>query len=148
RPYLKEIESRVASGPLAGRFRYEGELDRQAKIAFLQSLTLFALPTVYRESKGLPVLEAMANGIPVVLPRHGSFPELVADTEGGILHDPLDPNDLADKLLELLENAPRRASLGAAGRAAMVDRYHADRMAEETANLYERLIAGSPRKGC
>ena len=81
RPYFESLQKRIAAGPLAGRFEYVGELDRPQKIAFLQSLDMFSVPTVYRESKGLPVLEAMANAVPVVLPDHGSFSELVADTE-------------------------------------------------------------------
>ena len=98
RPYLESLRSAIAAGPLAGRFEYVGELDRPQKIAFLQSLDVFSVPTVYRESKGLPALEAMANAVPVVLPDHGSFSEMVADTGGGLLCRPHDPADLADKL--------------------------------------------------
>jgi glycosyltransferase involved in cell wall biosynthesis len=148
RPYLDKVLAQVARGPLAGRFEYVGELDRQQKIHFLQSLSIFALPTVYRESKGLPVLEAMANGVPVVLPRHGSFPEIVADTEGGLLHEPLNTSDLASILIELVDNPDLRSSLGAAGRRAIVDRYHSDRMADETVTLYEQLVARPLRAGC
>ena len=72
-------------GGLAERFEYLGELDRPAKIAFLQSLDVLAAPAVYPESKGLSVLEAWANGVPAVLPAHGAFPEMVADTGGGLL---------------------------------------------------------------
>ena len=93
----QQLEARAAAGPLAGRFQYLGELDRAQKIAFLQSLDVFSMPTVYRESKGLPALEAMANAVPVVLPDHGSFTEMIADTGGGLLHRPHDPADLADK---------------------------------------------------
>lgn len=141
-PYLREIESRVARGPLAGRFEYVGELDRVEKIAFLQSLSVFALPTVYTESKGLPVLEAWANGLPVVLPNHGSFPEMVADTDGGLLHTPHDPHDLAGCLAELLEDGERRSALGTRGREAVVNRYQAHHMAAAHADLYRRLRAG------
>ena len=139
-PYLRDIEQRVASGPLAGRFEYQGELDRDSKIAFLQSLDLFALPTVYAESKGLPVLEAWANGVPVVLPDHGSFPEMVTDTGGGVLHLPHDPADLAARLAELLMDATLRSDLGTRGHIAVHDRYHAAKMAERTLELYCSLV--------
>ena len=75
----------MAKGPLANRFQYDGELSRDAKIKFLQSLDVFCTPTVYRESKGLPALEALANGVPVVLPAHGTFPELIDAVGGGLL---------------------------------------------------------------
>ena len=66
RPYLTEIQRQMADAGLADRFQYVGELDRAGKIAFLRSLDLFCLPTVYRESKGLSVFEAWANGVPAV----------------------------------------------------------------------------------
>ncbi|MDA8745884.1 glycosyltransferase family 4 protein [Rubripirellula amarantea] len=141
-PYLREIEARVAKGPLAGRFQYVGELDRRDKIKFLQSLTVFSLPTVYAESKGLPVLEAWANGLPVLLPDHGSFPEMVADTAGGVLHVAHDTHDLAGQLAELLADAELRGELGRAGRQAVLDRYQASHMASAHLELYRSLVRG------
>jgi glycosyltransferase involved in cell wall biosynthesis len=140
RPYLKKLEDRAAAGPLAGRFRYVGELDRAQKIAYLQSLDIFSTPTVYRESKGIPALETMANGVPVVLPDHGSFSEMVAETGGGVLHRPHDPADLASKLDELLRDPVRATQLGLAGQRAVQDRYHATAMARQTRDLYQMLL--------
>jgi glycosyltransferase involved in cell wall biosynthesis len=140
KPYLESLHKRIAAGQLAGRFKYLGELDRAQKIAFLQSLDVFSTPTVYRESKGLPALEAMANAVPVVLPDHGSFSEMVADTGGGVLHRPHDAADLADKLAELLRDPVRTTQLGLTGQRAIQDRYHAAAMARQTANLCRRLI--------
>src|SRR4029079_12025784 len=109
RPYLEKLQARAAAGPLRGRFTYAGDLDRAQKIAFLQSLDVMSVPTVYRESKGLPPLEAMANAAPVVLADHGSFSEMIADTGGGLLFRPLDAVDLADKLATLLREPIRAA---------------------------------------
>jgi glycosyltransferase involved in cell wall biosynthesis len=139
RPYLEALQTRVATGPLAGRFEYLGELDRQQKIAFLQSLDVLSVPTIYRESKGLPALEALANAVPVVLPDHGGFSELVADTGGGLLCRPHDPADLADKLAELIRDPLRAAQFGLAGQKAIQDRYHAAAMARQTLELYRQL---------
>ncbi|BBO33777.1 glycosyltransferase family 4 protein [Lacipirellula parvula] len=141
RAYLAEIEQRVARGPLAGRFTYHGELDRTEKIKFLQSLHVMAVPTVYRESKGLSILEALANAVPVVLPAHGAFPELLADTGGGVLHEPLSPDDLAAKLAAMLADSQAAAGFGERGRQAIVDRYQAETMARRTLELYRRLVA-------
>ena len=49
------------------------------------TIDVLSVPTTYREPKGLYVLEALANGVPVVQPRHGSFPELIEATGGGLL---------------------------------------------------------------
>jgi glycosyltransferase involved in cell wall biosynthesis len=82
---------------LAHRFKYHGEVSRTEKIALLQSFDVLSVPTVYRESKGLFALEALANAVPLVLPRHGAFPELVADTGGGPV--PLAAGDAPPTLL-------------------------------------------------
>ena len=139
RAYLAEQQERAGQGKLAGKFSYVGQLNRDEKIAFLQSLDVFSVPSTFPEAKGLPALEAMANGIPVVLPGHGSYCEMIADTGGGLLCAPHDPADLAEKLLELLNNPALAKELGGTGQTAIHNRYHADRMAEETLRLYQAL---------
>jgi glycosyltransferase involved in cell wall biosynthesis len=141
RPYFEQLEQHVAAGPLARRFKYLGELDRSEKIAFLQSLDVFSVPTVYRESKGLPAMEALANAVPVVLPDHGSFSELIANSNGGLLCRPHDSADLADKLAVLLLDPVRATQLGRNGQQAIRDRYHAGAMARQTLELYRQLTA-------
>lgn len=139
RPYLKEIQRRLNAPHLAGRFRYLGSPDRNGKIAFLQSVDAVCLPAVFPESKGIALLEAWANGRPAVVPRHGAFPELVADTGGAILYDPGDAAALAAALVELAADRDRAADLGRRGLEAVRDRYHDALMAERTARLYAKL---------
>ncbi len=143
RKYLVQLEQRAGQGPLAEKFHYHGELDRAEKIDFLQSLDVFSTPTVYRESKGLPMLEALANGVPVVMPAHGTFPELIADTGGGLLCEPHDATDLAAKLAELLHAPDRARQLGQSGQQAVRSRYNAQIMAESTCSLYSKLLLNS-----
>ena len=138
--YFQRVLTNAKNGPLAQKFTYHGELDRTGKIEFLQSLHLFSTPTVYRESKGLPLLEALANGIPAVMPAHGTFPEVITETGGGVLFEPLDASDLAEKLAELIHDRERAAKLGATGRQAIHERYHAEEMAQRTLSLYHNLV--------
>jgi glycosyltransferase involved in cell wall biosynthesis len=114
--------------------------DHAAKVAFLRSLAVLSVPTTYREPKGLYVLEALANGVPVVQPRHGSFPELIEATGGGLLVEPDDPAALARGLRELLEQPQRRAELAARGLAAIRQRFHAAAMARNTLAIYEKYL--------
>jgi glycosyltransferase involved in cell wall biosynthesis len=71
---------------------------------------------------------------------------MAAATGGGVLHEPLDCDDLADKLGELLANPQRANELGRRGRAAVHSRFHALAMAEATLGLYRRLGAGDSRR--
>ena len=141
RPYFTEIRRQIGEAGLGDRFHYVGPLDRAAKIAFLQSLDLFCLPTVYRESKGLSVLEAWANAVPAVLPAHGAFPEMVADTGGGVLVAPNDPAALAAGLKRMLLDAPLAAECGRRAQRAVHERYNAEVMARRMMEVYEQHVS-------
>ena len=143
RAYLEEQRRLTAGWPHPARFEYVGEVTRAEKIAFLQSLDVFCLPTVYAESKGLSLFEAWANALPAVVPEHGTFPELVAATGAGILFPPADPTALADCLRRLLLEPELAGSLGERGQAAVRERYHSAAMARQTVELYGRLLAAS-----
>ena len=140
RGYLAEIQCRLAARGLADRFEYRGTLERDAKIAFLRSLDVMCLPTLLPESKGLPVLEAWANGIPVVASNHGAFPEMVADTSGGLLVEPGNASALAAAIQALVADRRQASNLGLQGQTAVHARYHAERMAREMAQLYRRVV--------
>ncbi|MCG3127610.1 MAG: D-inositol-3-phosphate glycosyltransferase [Phycisphaerae bacterium] len=144
--YLGDVRRVFARHRLADRFEYAGELDRDAKLRFLQSLDLFSVPATMQEPKGLSVLEALANGVAVVLPAHGSFPELVAETGAGVLAVPNDPRALAAALHELLRDEDRRLRLARAGAAAVHAGRSADKMALATAEVY-RVAAGAAPAG-
>jgi glycosyltransferase involved in cell wall biosynthesis len=140
RAYFDGVQRRLKEAGLADRFEYVEAPDHAGKVRFLQSLDVLSVPTTYREPKGLYVLEALANGVPVVQPRHGSFPELIAATGGGVLVEPHDPADLARGLRQLLDDRGRREELGRKGREAVHHHFHAERMARETVAVYEQYV--------
>ena len=139
--YVKDIQERLEQAGVADRVEILGTVDRQQKLEFLRSIGLFAVPTIYRDPKGLPVLEALANGVPVVQPNHGAFPELIHATNGGLLHEPENVADLANKLASLLTDATKRRTLGENGKTAVNNHFSAQRMAEETIQTYQALFA-------
>ncbi|MCH7667507.1 MAG: glycosyltransferase family 4 protein [Acidobacteria bacterium] len=143
RPYYLDLENKITAAGLIRRYDFLGEVDRPSKIAFLRSLDLFSVPTVYREAKGISILEAMANAVPVVQPEHGAFPEMIRATGGGILVEPHSAQALAAGLRKLLDAPGARARLGAAGRTAVLERFSDGPMAEATASLYQSLVAAA-----
>jgi glycosyltransferase involved in cell wall biosynthesis len=138
RPYFNEQVQRLAAAGLAADFEHVESPSHADKVRFLQSLDVLSVPTVYREPKGLYVLEAWANGVPVVLPRHGAFPELIDPTGGGLLVEPADPAALADGLRRMLDDRDLRDRCGRAGESAVRERFTAQVMAKETAAVLER----------
>jgi glycosyltransferase involved in cell wall biosynthesis len=146
-PYFQAIIERAEKLGIADRFQFDGELDRAAKIAFLQSLDVMSVPTVYRESKGLSVLESLANGVPVVVPRHGSFPEIIEHTGGGLLFEPEHVAGLADQLRQYILTPSLVDNHGQRGRAVIHAHYTASQMADEHRRLYRRIkVPGSVQK--
>lgn len=141
RPYLHQVQQRLKEWGLAEHFDHVDSPDHASKVRFLQSLDVLSVPTVYREPKGLYVLEALANGVPVVQPRHGSFPELIEATGGGLLVRPEDPEDLARGLRQLLLDFPQRQELGLKGQAVVQQQFNADLMTQKTLEVYQKYVA-------
>jgi glycosyltransferase involved in cell wall biosynthesis len=140
-PYLDAIRGQMREWKLDAEFEYRGEVDRAGKMAFLQSLDVLSVPATYDEPKGIFLLEAMANGIPVVQPRRGAFPEIVEKTGGGLIVAGDDADALADGLLALWRDPARAAALGAAGAAGVAQHYDVSRMAETAEAIYRELAA-------
>jgi glycosyltransferase involved in cell wall biosynthesis len=153
KPYLAGIRHDMASWGLSSQFEYHGELDRHGKLSFLKGLNVFSVPESYAEPKGLFLLEAMACGIPVVQPRRGAFTEIVEKTGGGLLVEPDNPEALAQGILELWRDPPKRAELGARGFRNVRAYYSARQMAESALAVYQTILrydakaSLSPRPG-
>jgi glycosyltransferase involved in cell wall biosynthesis len=127
--------------------RYLGELDYQAKLNLLDSVDVMCVPTIHPEPKGIYVLESLARGVPLVLPAHGSFPELIESTGGGLLVPPGDAAALARTLAVLLADAPRRAQLAHAGHAAVRDAFTEEVMAARMLECYHRALGQRESSG-
>lgn len=138
--YFADIRHKLTGQGLDKHFQYVEAPDHASKVRFFHAIDVLSVPTTYREPKGLYVLEALANGVPVVQPRHGSFPELIEATGGGLLVAPDDPHDLARALRQLFDNSAHRDELGRKGKEAIHARFHAERMAAETAAIYAQYV--------
>jgi glycosyltransferase involved in cell wall biosynthesis len=147
RRWLAGIIRRAKRWAPPGAIRYVGELDRTDKLRLLDRIDVFSVPTTYREAKGIYVLEAMSRGVPAVQPNHGSFPELIEATGGGVLVPPNDARALAEAIAGLLRDPARREQLGAAGRNAVRERFTDDHMAQRMLEVYRDTLERERAKG-
>ena len=134
---LREIAARLG---LTEDVRFPGWLE-SADIEGLWSIaSAFVYPSLY-EGFGLPVLEAMARGVPVACSDASSLPEVAGDA--ALMFDPRSPQLIAEALGRLLGDPALAAVLRERGRAQAA-RFTWRRTAELTIALYERVLAASP----
>jgi alpha-maltose-1-phosphate synthase len=120
-------------------------LPREDLIRLHTGATVFVCPSIY-EPFGLVILEAMACETAVVASRVGGIPEIVVEDETGYLVD-YDVNQpkaftlaLAERIEELLNDPPRAAAMGSAGRQRVLGRFGWPAIASRTLVLYESLL--------
>lgn len=108
---------------------------------FMEATDVVVFPTspALGEGFGLAALEAMAAARPVVATRVGSLPELVLDGETGYLVDPLDPQELTDRLIDLAEDIHLRRRLGNAGRERAVGEFPLEKSVDGVLSVYEEV---------
>ncbi len=124
-------------------------LGYQEEVArFYDAMDVLLLPSV-NEGTPVSVIEALAAQRPAVATRVGGTPDVVRDGVDGFLVDSADPGELADRLAELARDPARRAEMGAAGRARVLERYAVDRLVDDVDRLYRELLAerGLPLPG-
>jgi len=107
---------------------------------FYDAIDALVLPSV-NEGTPVSVIEALAAERPAVATRVGGTPDIIRDGIDGFLVDPADNGELADRLAELAGDAPRRAAMGAAGRARVLERYAVGRLIDDIDRLYRELLA-------
>ncbi|MCQ3937040.1 MAG: glycosyltransferase family 1 protein [Chloroflexi bacterium] len=137
--YIDGIRKKIKSSGLEERIHLLGTLDRAQKLNLFRRMDVFSVPAPYREPKGISILEALAAGVPVVQPEHGSYPEWIRATQGGLLCRPNDSLDLAEKLAVLLRDAALRKRLGRQGRQAVFEKFSSEAMASATLDVMRKL---------
>jgi glycosyltransferase involved in cell wall biosynthesis len=113
------------------------DFDRNARAAFLQSLTVLSVPALKETSSGTYLLEAMAAGVPVVQPSTGGLSEIVERTGGGILYAPNTPEKLTEALKILLLDLRKTREMGQRARAGVSANFRVEKMAAELVEIYK-----------
>ena len=107
--------------------------------AVYRSLDLFVTPSL-NEGMPLTVLEAMANGVPVIASRVGAIPELLQGGAAGVLVDPGDVPGLVEGLRRMLSDDDFRRDIGRRGQAIVDQSYSAAAMARRYLAVYEKVL--------
>jgi phosphatidyl-myo-inositol alpha-mannosyltransferase len=115
-----------------------GFLDQEGLTAELLAAKAMAAPSLGGESFGMVLTRAFACATPVVASDISGYRD-VMNEETGLLVPPGDPRALADALVALAEDEPRRRALGVAARRVALERYSWDEVARRLREIYEAL---------
>lgn len=119
-------------------FSFTGQISDDDLVTFYNVCELFVFPSL-QEGFGLPVLEAMACGAPVLAARATSLPEVVGRDD--LLFDPADAPQLAREMTAVLRRPESKAELGAYGLQQALN-FSWQRSAQSVQKTFERMLAG------
>ena len=138
--YTEQQWKKLADAGLDGDWENLGSPDRQSKMALLQDIDVLSVPTEFLEPKGLYALEAMAAGVPVVLPAHGAFPEMIDATGGGVLVAPKSAQSWADAMEDMMKRPDHLRSLGQRGQQSVHLYRNSGSMAASTSAVIRKVL--------
>jgi glycosyltransferase involved in cell wall biosynthesis len=134
-------EARCEQPPLKGHVTITGYVNTQQRIDLYTDAVMLVLPS-YEEGFGLPVLEAMACGVPVIVSSRGSLPEVA-----GRATTPIDPDDAGGFAAQMRALLDRRAAATAAERGlAQASRYSWEACAEAALGAYASAMEAHARR--
>lgn len=123
---------------IGGRLKFAGALRDDDLPAYYRGAVLVVLPSLY-EGFGLPAVEAMASGVPLLASNAAAVPEVVGDA--GVLVDPHDVEALAEAMRELVEDERLRGEMRRRG-LARAKQFSWDRTAATVRDVLEEAAGG------
>jgi len=144
-PLRTPLEATAAELGLGQCVRFLGAKSQRQVEDLIGEADVFLLPSVTAadgDKEGTPttLIEAQAMGIPVLSTIHSGIPEIVEGGVTGFLAPERDVPALSSRLGQLVEDAELRSSMGMAGRARVLERYDARKLADRQVDIYRRLI--------
>jgi glycosyltransferase involved in cell wall biosynthesis len=134
-PLYPDPRETVQQLGLESQVVFTGQIREQDKAPLYSAATAFAFPSLY-EGFGMPVLEAMACGTPVLTSNVSALPEVAG--EAGYLVDPYSPEAISEGLLHLLEDQPLRDALSHRG-LDRASQFTWRQVAEQTVRVYRQF---------
>jgi glycosyltransferase involved in cell wall biosynthesis len=141
--YIEKLKTQIAAAGLTEQFSWNAY--QKDKEHIYAAVDVFVVPSTFDDPLPTVAIEAGAHALPVVGTRAGGIPEIVTDAETGWIVDRGDAEQLADRLIWLIQNRDDSRRMGLAAQAKILRVFTQERMVSEFEALF-RLLA-SARKG-
>jgi len=126
---------------IGDRVKFLGYVDGKMLPKIFGMADIFVLPSITAEAFGIVILEAMASGLPVIATDVGGIPEIIKESESGLLVPPGNELELRKAIQKLLLDDNLREWFGSNGRKAVEERYSWDKVAERIEKTYEEILS-------
>jgi glycosyltransferase involved in cell wall biosynthesis len=133
-----ELAGKIRARGLDQIVRYVGELRGDAKANLLGEADVYVQPS-HHEGMPISVLEALAQGLPVVATHVGAIPEVITDGQEGLLVPPRRPELLAKAMKELAVSGQQRSAMSQAARSLAAERFSIERLRNDLLCVYEEV---------
>ncbi len=141
-PHLAAIRRVARSFDVEDRVIFSGRLPRSELPKYYAASDVFVLPSVSRlEAFGIVALEAMSSGKPVVVADMPGVREVVENGVEGLLCEPLNAEDLAEKVNTLLADPELRKRMGAAGRKKVTEKFGIKSVVDSLESVYREVTS-------
>ena len=139
-PMLNDIQALIDQYGLKEFFKLRGFIHDMR--AFYQGLDVY-MNTSLHEGIPMSVLEAMAHGVPPIVPKVGGLEEIVTNGVNGYLVDPGNPRVFAERCLSLYKNETLRRNMARAAREKVIEKFSVGRMVKDYLDMYTNTVKES-----
>jgi glycosyltransferase involved in cell wall biosynthesis len=136
---LYDEARRLVERSAIGHVKLLGRLDPRQIITYMKGARLLVFPSRWYEPFGLSLIEAAACGVPAIASRIGAIPELVIDSQTGMLFDPENFSELIDKVQWAWTHPAEMEAMGSAARQLYEREFTAEKNYRALMNIYRKV---------
>jgi glycosyltransferase involved in cell wall biosynthesis len=137
---IKEAERKLKKANIWVDVEFHDDFDGTGRHDFFKKVQVVSVPVKNGEAFGLYLLESMASGVPVVQPKLGAFPEIIKESNGGVIYNNNTPQELANELAKLLSNKENLYLLSQNCRKGIEKSFNIANQTDNLIDIYNQLI--------
>ncbi len=140
KPFLKSIRKKIKKAGLSNNVVFYTGFTDELKFRFLQSVDLLCYPVKREEAFGMPMIEAMAMGIPVIAADYGACPEIIQTTGGGMVYLPNNAPQLSDAIFNVMSDLALYDKLSKNAKSGCNSHFRSDVQVEKLVAVYKSFL--------
>ncbi len=144
--YIRDQKKKINKAGLNMMVEWIHDFDPRHRNDYFSRIKTLSVPVRNGEAFGIYLAEALAAGIPVVQPALGAFPEIIEQSQGGIIYPENSPMELSLALYNLLNNNILASELSRNARQSAIETFNVHEQAKKMIGIYEEVVASGKRK--